>query len=238
MKTLLFLSLMTITFTTLASVEKFGELFEKAREYEHDGKRDLAIKTYEEAYRLKTPSLDKLPALIELVRLHRDDQKVGLHWISETEKWLNAHPDEKAKITPWLTTMRGYVTKTLKPEEAPANLKTWAVDQKLPELIAQKKFDEAWSFVKERDLTRADLRTQVVFDVLSAVSEKNKKRAHLCEGTFKRYPSSQAWTIKVCRYLQSWKNNKPDLSLRKAAIEQIREEEPESSYLASALEVL
>ena len=238
MRTLQIFILLVTSFTTLASVEKFGELFQKAREFEHDGKRELAIKTFEEAYHLKTHSLDKLPALIELVRLHRDDKTKGTYWISQTEKWLSAHPVQKEHYSPWLTTMKGYVTKTLKPETAPANLKTWAVDQKLPELISQKNFHEAWSLVKERDLSRADIRSQVVHDVLSAVTEKDKKKSHFCEGTFRRYPSSQAWTIKVCRYLQGWKENKPDQSLRKSAIEQIKEEEPESSYLATALEAL
>lgn len=238
MRTLLIFVLMSSSFSTFASVEKFGELFEKAREYEHEGKRDLAIKSFEEAYKLKTPELDKLPALIELVRLHRDDKKNGLYWISESEKWLNTHPEMKEKFSPWLSTMKGYVTKALKPEEAPANLKTWAIEEKLPELISEKKFSEAWSLVKDRDLSRADIRSQVVYDLLSAVAVKDKKRTHFCEGTFRRYPSSQAWTIKVCRYLQGWKENKTDPSLKKSAIEQIKDEEPESSHLSYALEAL
>ena len=238
MRTLLILVLTTFSFHTFATVEKFAELFEKARELEHDGKRSLAIKAYEDAYQLKTPKLDKFPALVELVRLHRDDQKKGLHWISESEKWLEAHPEQKEKFSSWLSTMKGVVSKSLKPEEAPENLRTWTVDQKLPELISQKKFSEAWALVKERDLSRADIRTQVVHDLLSATAVSDKKRQNFCEGTFKRYPSSQAWTIKVCRYLDGWKKNKTDAALKKSAIEQIKDEEPESSYVIHALEVL
>lgn len=238
MRTLLISALFIFSTPSFATVEKFGELFEKARDYEHDGKRELAIKTYEEAWKLKTPKLDKLPALVELVRLHRDDKKLGPHWIAESEKWLASHPDQKGKFSSWLVTMKGYQSKSLQPDEVPSNLRTWAIEEKLPELISQKKFPEAWSLVKDRDLSRADLRTQVVHDLLSAAAVKDKKRSLLCAGTLKRYPSSQAWTIKVCRFLDGWKSSKPDAALRKSAIEQIKDEEPESSYVTSALEVL
>lgn len=238
MRTLLISTLFIFSLPSFATVEKFGELFEKARDYEHDGKRELAIKSYEEAFKLKTPKLDKLPALVELVRLHRDDQKKGSFWIAESEKWLESHPEQKEKFSSWLVTMKGYQSKSLRPDEVPSNLRTWAIEEKLPELISQKKFPEAWSLVKDRDLSRADLRTKVVHDLLSAAALKDKKRSHFCADTLKRYPSSQAWTIKVCRYLDGWKNNKPDPALKKSAIDQVKDEEPESSYVASALEVL
>lgn len=227
-----------ISFSLHADADKFASLIQSARDYELDGKLTEAKRDYEAAWKLKTPQADKLPVLVELVKLHRDDKKSGLRWVEETEKWLASHPDQKETFDPWIKSMRGYVTGNPDPATAPAFMKSFVVEKKLPILIQEKKFTEAWSLVKNRDLSRADLRSQVVHDVLASVSEKNKSRANFCEGSLKRHPSSQAWTIRVCSYLENWKKNKTDKAMMKSIVSQIREEEPQSSYLSQALEEL
>ncbi len=227
-----------ISFSLHANADKFASLIQTARDYELDGKTQKAKKAYEDAWKLKTSDADKLPVLVELVKLHRDDKKSGLRWVEETEKWLASHPDQKEKFDPWIKTMRGYVTGNIETASSPAFMKTWAIDQKVPVLIKEKKFPEAWSLVKSRDLKNADLRSQVVHDVLAAVTIKDKTRINFCENSLKRHPSSQAWTIRVCSYLESWKKNKNDKKFMSSIVSQIREEEPQSSYLSQALEEL
>lgn len=237
MRKIIFVLCIFVSFSLHANADKFASLIQTARDYELDGKTREAKKAYEDAWKIKTKS-DKLPVLVELVKLHRDDKKSGLRWVVETEKWLASHPDQKEKFDPWIKTMRGYVTGNVDPESSPAFMKSFVVEKKLPDLIQQKKFPEAWSLIKERNLSKADLRSQVVHDVLAAVTVKDKSRTNFCEGSLKRHPSSQAWTIRVCSYLESWKKNKNDKSLMKSIVSQIREEEPESSYLSQALEEL
>ncbi len=233
-----FILCILISFSLHASSDKYAALIQSARDFELDGKTPEAKKAYEKAWALKTPDTDKLPLLVELVKLHRDDKESGLRWVIETEKWLAAHPDQKEKFDPWIKTMRGYVTGNLDPQSAPAFMKTFVIDKKLPSLISEKKFPEAWTLVKDRKLAHADLRSQVVHDVLAAVAVKDKSRKNFCEASLKRHPSSQAWTIRVCSYLENWKKNKSDKELMKSIVSQIREEEPKSSYLSHALEEL
>jgi hypothetical protein len=233
--------LFTLIFSLAANasnIPTFEGLIEDASAYENEGKRAEAVKAYTDAYRVKSDELDKLPVLVELVRLTREDKKECLNWVNESEKWLNSHPEKKPDFMPWLNTMRGYVTQNLSPETSPAFMKTWAIDQKLPEFMKQKKFAEAWSLVKTRELSRADLRTQVIHDVLAANATGDKSHSQFCESSLKRYPSSQAWTIRVGQYLQGWKKNKKDPELKKSIISQIRSEEPQSSFISSALENL
>ncbi len=170
--------------------------------------------------------------------VHRDDKKTGLRWVEETEKWLTAHPDQEENFDPWIKSMRGYVTGNIDAESSPAFMKTWVINKKVPLLIKDKKFPEAWSLVKSHDLGHADLRSQIVHDVLAAVTLKDKSRKNFCENSLKRHPSSQAWTIRVCSYLEGWKKNKIDKPLMSSIVSQIREEEPESLYLSKALEEL
>lgn len=227
-----------LSYSLHASSGKFASLIQQAVEFEHEGKISEAKSAYVAAWNLKVDQDKKLPVLVELVRLHRDDKKNGLHWVIETEKWLGAHPEEKEMLGPWIKTMRGYVTGSMNTDAAPAFMKTWAIDQKLPALIKEKKYEEAWSLVKSRDLSEADLRSKVIHDVLAAVWVKNKSRTNYCEDSLKRHPSSYAWTIRVCRYLESWKNNKKDKVYLKSIASQIRDEEPKSSFLLTALEEL
>lgn len=208
------------------------------RELSAYGQEERARRYYLKAFAHPSKS-DKTEAVIQLVALNRENKKELIKAVDRAHKWFRKHPDKnKPELKRWLEMMEGYAQgKTPYLEQGYYTF--WAVDARINELMKEGKAEEAYQLLGPVDLNSADINQRVRQDLLASVSLGKKVSPPLsCLPTLEKYPNSTTWSMRVCRFLDDWKNEKKPRETVKSIKDQLENENPERLHWIKLLERL
>ncbi len=208
-----------------------------ARELRAYGLNEKAKRYYQKALEHKSTG-DKSEAVIELVSLNKDSKSELVQSLKEARNWFKSNPEKlTSAIDKWLLMMEGF-SKGNTPYKDQGYQRIWGFDARITELMREGKSQEAFSMLGPRDLKNADINQKVRQDLLAALNLGRKTPPLWCESTLEKYPKSYTWTMRICRYLNDWKNEKKSSESLQSIREQLKKESPERLYWANLLEKL
>lgn len=208
------------------------------RELASHGLDDKALKYYLKAYEHPSKS-DKSEAVIQLVALNRENKKELPKALKRAREWFKKSPEKATpQIKRWLSMMEGHASgKTPYLEQGFHSV--WAVDERVTELMKEGNVAEAFQILGPLNLESADINQQLRQDILSALNLGKEATPPLwCLSTLKKYPTSITWSMRVCRYLDDWKNGRKSRESLESISKQIKAETPERLYWVNLLERL
>lgn len=208
------------------------------RELSSYGLKDKSIHYYQLAFKHPFKG-DKTEAVVQLVNLQRDNKARLGEALNRADRWFKENPKKfSPELRQWLTMMKGHASgKT--PYHVQGYNRIWATDARITELMKEGKAREAYEILGPQDLTESDINQKVRKDLLSAASLGKESTPPLsCLSTLKEYPTSYTWSMRICRYLDDWKNGKKSQESIESIKVQLQKENPERLYWVKILEKL
>ncbi|MFP5384438.1 MAG: hypothetical protein ACLGHN_00060 [Bacteriovoracia bacterium] len=206
-----------------------------AREYQAYGFKEKALEHYEEA--LKIPvKVERGEPLFNTVILTLHDRSRALKNLQR----LKESPEGKMPlIKVRIQTLESYLKGKVEiPEKVSHPLYAWARDEKIEELIKEKKFGEAFRLIGSVDHENLNINSRIRYDLLSSAVLKKVPPRLWCEDTLKRFPTSITWSMRICRYLKDKREGKKSSESIETVKEQLKEESPSRVPWINMLEAL
>lgn len=208
------------------------------RELASHGLDEKARQYYLKAYEHPSKS-DKSEAVIQLVALQRENKKELPAALKRARDWFKKSPQKASpEIKRWLNMMEGYAAgKTPYLEQGFHSV--WAVDERVTELMKEGNAAKAFQILGPLKLESADINQRLRQDLLSALNLGKEATPPLwCLPTLQKYPTSITWSMRICRYLDDWKNGRKSRESIQSISKQIKAETPERLYWVHLLERL
>ena len=206
-----------------------------AREYNAYGFDQKALEHYEKALTYNV-TVDRSEALISTVVLSLNNKPLGLKNI---QRLKNSNEGKKKELQEWIAMMTSYFSgNTIVAKDERSLFYTWSHDNKVEELIKDKKFEEAFLLVGPVKMDQLNINTKIRYDLLSSSVLKKVPLKLWCEDTLVKYPTSLTWTMRVCRYLRDKRDNKKSTETIFTIKNQIEKESPERLSWLSIVETL
>lgn len=208
------------------------------RELASYGQKDKALHYYQLAFEHPSAS-DKTEAVVQLVTLNQENKKELKKALTRAQTWFKKNPTkETPEIKRWLAMLEGFVSgKT--PYENQGYHTIWAIDKRIDELMKEGKAQEALKLLGPIDPESANINELVRYDLLGAAAlGKKASPPLLCLNTLRKYPTSHTWTMKVCRFLDDWKEERKSKESISSIKEQFKKENPERLFWMKLLEQL
>jgi tetratricopeptide (TPR) repeat protein len=206
-----------------------------AREYQAYGFKEKALEHYEEA--LKIPvTVERAEPLFNTVILALHNRPLAL----KNLKRLKESPEGKMPlIKERVPTLESHIKGNVQlPKNISNPLYVWARDEKIEELIKEKKFGEAFRFIEPVNHESLNINSRIRYDLLSSAVLKKVPPRLWCEQTLKRYPTSITWSMRMCRYLRDKREGKKSFETIEKIKEQLKEESPSRMAWINMLEAL
>jgi hypothetical protein len=211
-----------------------------AREMEMQNYQEHARSFYLAAAALEDKHLNKLEALVQLVTLNLADPQVALTHLERLEQWLAKNPDKlRSEIDEWLPMVRAKLGVTAEgPKRVPAFYAQMVNDEKLQTLVIEGKLSDAFNLIKAMDFEQSDINRKVLFDVIASGALGKSAPPLACWGTLQQYPDDLSWSMRICRFLISWRKDEVSKDSVATIKDQLRKESPDRLFLVQVLEKL
>lgn len=183
---------------------------------------------------------DKSEAVIELLALAHEQNENLAPSLERAQKWFKDNPSLATdEIKNWLRLMEGHQSGATPTQDIQAYHRVWARDQRIHELMKAKKFKEAYQLLGPQKLTDANINDKIRYDLLASLAMGKKTAPPLwCAPVLTEYSTSLTWSMRVCRYLKAWREEKRSTETIATIKEQFKKENPERLYWVQALEAL
>ena len=183
---------------------------------------------------------DKSEAVIELLALAQEQNQDLTPHLKRAEDWFKANPNYATKeIKNWLRLMAGHTKGETPLQDIQAYHLVWARDQRIQELMKEKKFQEAYQLLGPQKLAEANINDKIRYDLLASLAIGKKASPPLwCAPVLAEYSTSLTWSMRVCRYLKAWREGKKSTETISTIKEQFKKENPERLHWVQALEKL
>lgn len=217
--------------SSLTPDKEFMLLMIAGRELCAYGLKEKSIEYYLKAY--NHPSqLDKSESVIQLVSLNLQNKTELKKALDRSRDWFNKNPSKlTSEIDSWLKMIEGYLNgKT--PIEKKQYFSIWATDSRVDELMNEGLAEEALKILGPKDLKYSNINIKIRQDILNTSVLGKKSPPLWCQSTLKDYPTSLTWTMRVCRYLKGFRENKKsNETLESISIQMKFEKTPHVTWL-------
>jgi len=198
-----------------------------------------ASKYFEKSLEINPSSLDKTEIYVQLVNLNRENKKKIQNYLVALEKWWVEHPQESNPgLQDWLKLMKGYSQGKTPFKETPGYFKTWAKEERVKELVGEKKIGEAFGLLSPYGLEKKDINSKIQYDLFASAVQGKTVRKFFCEEALKKEPQSVTWSLRICRYLLSWKEGTKSKETLDSIRDQLKEESVQRMYYLEVLNKL
>lgn len=208
------------------------------RELSSYGLKEKSIQYYEKALSHSFKG-DKTEAVIQLINLNREDKEKLKVALSQAESWFKENPKKYTpELKQWIQMMKGYAAGNTPYKEQNYN-RVWAVDAKVTELMKEGKAQEAYQILGPINLSEANINQKIRQDLLATAALGRESSPPLwCLPTLQKYPTSLTWSMRICRFLNDWKNETKSSETLESIKLQLQKENPERLYWMTILEKL
>lgn len=205
-----------------------------ARDQELQGNRDCAVSHYREL--LEHPfTANKMEAAIKLVLLVGPDDASRQDAVAVARGWFLTHADQfTPPIREWLTEVDTWLQAGGEPPPFP----WWFVPAAPQDFSTPAKARAAYAQPTHGDFTELNISVKIRQDIIAALALGRDAPRLWCSPVLESYPESITWTMRICRFLEDWRDYRPPRETVQSVRQQLRVENPQRLSWADALEAL